>query len=159
MTLHRLAKDEPGSVTSGGCPALYSTDDPARMICQGKVLAPEQTMTLAGGCTAADVPAETVFLGAAKYATEHGDDELSSRLEAFLAGTPDLCGAGRAQMTFRGKALSPAESAQLLEVLDDETAVEAPTGVVFRCTAEYATEHGDDELASLVEAFLAARGL
>ena len=36
MALHRLAKDA-GSVTSGGCPALYSTDDPARMIGQGKV--------------------------------------------------------------------------------------------------------------------------
>jgi hypothetical protein len=87
MTLHRLAKDE-DSVTSGGCPALYSTDDPARMIGQGKVLSAEETaelLELLDDETAVAIPTETVFRGVAKYATEHGDDDLTARIEAFLA--------------------------------------------------------------------------
>jgi len=87
MALHRLAKDA-GSVTSGGCPALYSTDDPARMIGQGKVLSTEETadlLELLDDETAVAIPTETVFRGVAKYATEHGDDDLAGRLEAFLA--------------------------------------------------------------------------
>jgi hypothetical protein len=86
MALHRLAKDTE-SLTSGGCPALYSTDDPARMIGQGKVLSPAETtelLELLADETAVAIPTETVFRGVAKYATEHGDDELASRIEAFL---------------------------------------------------------------------------
>jgi len=86
MALYRLAKDG-DSVTSGGCPALYSTDDPARMIGQGKVLSAEETAELLERLddeTAVAIPTETVFRGVAKYATEHGDDELAGRLEAFL---------------------------------------------------------------------------
>lgn len=89
MALHRLAKDS-GSVTSGGCPALYSTDDPARMIGQGKRLGAEETaglLELLDDETAVAIPTETVFRGVAKYATEHGDDELAGLLEAFLAAT------------------------------------------------------------------------
>jgi ATP-dependent protease HslVU (ClpYQ) peptidase subunit len=87
MALHRLAKDD-GSVTSGGCPALYSTDDPARMIGQGKVLSAEETaelLELLDDETAVAIPTETVFRGIVKYATEHGDDDLAARLEAFIA--------------------------------------------------------------------------
>ncbi|MGH3189408.1 MAG: hypothetical protein ACRDPY_08595 [Streptosporangiaceae bacterium] len=87
MVLHRLAKDD-DSVTSGGCPALYGTDDPARMISQGKVLSVEETaelLELLDDETAVAIPTETVFRGVAKYATEHGDDDLAGRLEAFLA--------------------------------------------------------------------------
>jgi hypothetical protein len=87
MALHRLVKAD-GSVTSGGCPALYSTDDPARMIGQGKKLTCEEMaelLELLDDETAAAIPTETVFRGAAKYATEHGDDELAARIEAFLA--------------------------------------------------------------------------
>lgn len=87
MALHRLAKDS-GSVTSGGCPALYSTDDPARMISQGKVLGAEETAELLERLddeAAVAIPTETVFRGVAKYATEHGDDDLAGRVEAFLA--------------------------------------------------------------------------
>jgi hypothetical protein len=88
MTLHRLAKDENGSVTSGGCPALYSTDDPARMIGQGKQLSATETaelLELLEDETAVAIPTGTVFRGAAKYATEHGDDDLAGRIETFLA--------------------------------------------------------------------------
>lgn len=87
MTLHRLAKDG-DSVTSGGCPALYSTDNPARMIGQGKVLSAGETaelLELLDDETAVAIPTETVFRGVAKYATEHGDDDLAGRLEVFLA--------------------------------------------------------------------------
>jgi hypothetical protein len=87
MALHRLAKDG-GSVSSGGCPALYSTDDPARMIGQGKVLSPEEAAELLEVLddeTGIAIPTETVFRGVAKYATEHGDDDLAGRIEAFLA--------------------------------------------------------------------------
>jgi len=87
MALHRLAKDD-GSVTSGGCPALYGTDDPARMIAQGKVLGREDTaelLELLGDETAVAIPTETVFRGVAKYATEHGDDILAGQVDAFLA--------------------------------------------------------------------------
>ncbi len=86
MALHRLVKAD-GSVTSGGCPALYSTDDPARMIGQGKVLGPAEMaelLELLDDETAVAFPTETVFRGVAKYATEHGDDDLAGRIEAFL---------------------------------------------------------------------------
>lgn len=55
--------------------------------------------------------------------------------------------------------LSPEETAELLELLDDETGVAFPTETVFRGVAKYATEHGDDDLAGRIEAFLTARGL
>ncbi len=87
MALQRLAKDS-GSVTSGGCPALYSTDDPARMIGQGKVLSAAEAaelLELLDDESAVAIPTETVFRGVAKYATEHGDDELAARIDAFLA--------------------------------------------------------------------------
>jgi hypothetical protein len=87
MALHRLAKDD-GSVTSGGCPALYSTDDPARMIGQGKVLSAGETaelLELLDDESAVAIPTETVFRGIAKYVTEHGDDDLAARIEGFLA--------------------------------------------------------------------------
>lgn len=87
MPLYRLAKDDSGSVTSGGCPALYSTDDPRRMIAQVKVLSPGETAELLEVLddeTAGSIPTGTVFRGVAKYATEHGDDELTARIEAFL---------------------------------------------------------------------------
>jgi hypothetical protein len=86
VSLHRLAKDR-DSLTSGDCPALYSTDDPARMIGQGKVLDPVETgelLALGDDETAAAIPTETVFRGVAKYATEHGDDDLARRIEEFL---------------------------------------------------------------------------
>jgi hypothetical protein len=86
MALHRLVKAD-GSVTSGGCPALYSTDDPARMIGQGTVLGPEEMgelLELLVDESAVAIPTETVFRGVAKYATEHGDDDLAGRIEAFL---------------------------------------------------------------------------
>jgi hypothetical protein len=88
MALHRLAKDDSGSVTSGGCPALYSTDDPARMIGQGKVLGPAETaelLELLEDETAVAIPTQTVFRGVAKYATEHGDDLLAAQIDTFLA--------------------------------------------------------------------------
>ncbi len=86
MALRRLVKAD-GSVTSGGCPALYSTDDPTRMVGQGKVLSPEETaelLELLDDETGVAFPTETVFRGVAKYATEHGDDDLAGRIEAFL---------------------------------------------------------------------------
>lgn len=86
MALHRLAKDAT-SVTKGGCPALYSTDDPAWMIGQGKVLTEDETAQLLERLddeTAARIPTETVFRAVAKYATEHGDDTLAGAIEAFI---------------------------------------------------------------------------
>jgi hypothetical protein len=88
MALHRLAKDENGSVSSGGCPALYSTDDPARMIGQGKVLGSAEiaeVLELLEDETAVAIPTETVFRGVAKYAAEHGDDILAGQIDMFLA--------------------------------------------------------------------------
>ena len=88
MALHRLAKDS-GSLTSGGCPALYSTGDPARMIAQGKLLPAEEMaelLELLEDETAVAIPTETVFRAVAKYATEHGDDVLAGRIEEFLTG-------------------------------------------------------------------------
>jgi hypothetical protein len=87
MALYRLAKSA-DSVTSGGCPALYSTDDPAQMIAQGKFLTDDETAGLLEKLddeTAVAIPTETVMRGLAKYATEQGDDELAARLEAFVA--------------------------------------------------------------------------
>jgi hypothetical protein len=87
MALQRLAKAH-DSVTKGGCPALYSTADPARMIAQVKVLASEEAselLELLDDETAGAIPTETVLRSVAKYASEHGDDELASRIEAFLA--------------------------------------------------------------------------
>jgi hypothetical protein len=45
VSLHRLAKDGT-SLTAGDCPALYSTDDPARMIAQGTLLGSEEAAQL-----------------------------------------------------------------------------------------------------------------
>jgi hypothetical protein len=87
VSLHRLVKAT-GSLTSGGCPAFYSTDDPARMVGQGKKLSPAETaelLELLDDESAVAFPTETVFRGVAKYATEHGDDDLASRIEAFIA--------------------------------------------------------------------------
>jgi hypothetical protein len=85
MALRRLAKDIESK--NGGCPALYDTDDPARMHAQGKRLSEAETaelLDLAGDETAVAIPTETVFRGMAKYATQHGDDDLAGRIEAFL---------------------------------------------------------------------------
>jgi hypothetical protein len=86
MALHRLAKDK-DSVTSGGCPALYSTDDPARLVGQGKLL-PEaeeaELLEVLADEGAVAFPTETLFRGVAKYAAEHGDPGLASQIEAFL---------------------------------------------------------------------------
>jgi hypothetical protein len=86
MALHRLVKAG-DSVTSGGCPALYSTDDPARIVGQGKMLSQREAaelLELLDDETGVAFPTETVFRGVARYATEHGDDDLASRIEAFL---------------------------------------------------------------------------
>lgn len=86
MGIRRLAKDN-GSVSQGGCPALYSTDEPARLIGQGKLPTPEETSELVemlDGETAVVIPTETVFRGVAKYSAERGDNDLAGRIEAFL---------------------------------------------------------------------------
>ena len=86
MALHRLAKAD-GSVTSGGCPALYSTDDPARLVGQGKVLSDAEKgelMEVLADESAVAFPTETVFRGVARYAAEHGDTGLAAQIEAFL---------------------------------------------------------------------------
>jgi hypothetical protein len=86
MVLRRLAKWQ-GSVANGACPALYCTDDPTMMIGQGKKLTTRQTAELldvAGDEAAVAIPTETVFRGVAKYATEHGDDDLAGKIEEFL---------------------------------------------------------------------------
>jgi hypothetical protein len=85
MAACRLAKDK-GSLTSGGCPALYDTDDLARMLAQGKKLSDAEMtelLELADDDTAVAIPTETMFRGMAKYATQHGDDELAGRIEAW----------------------------------------------------------------------------
>lgn len=86
MAARRLAKDGT-SVTSGGCPALYSTDDAQRMIAQVKAL-PEAEMAemleMLPDETAGSIPAETVLRGVAKYVSEQGDDDLAARIEAFV---------------------------------------------------------------------------
>lgn len=86
MALNRLAKDDT-SVTSGGCPALYGTDDPKRMVAQVKKLDDAEmaeVLDLLDDETVGSIPTETVFRGVAKYVTEHGNDELAARIEAFL---------------------------------------------------------------------------
>lgn len=87
MALRRLAKWR-GSVFNGACPALYSTEDPATMISQGKKPTSAQMAELlevADDETAVAIPTETVFRGVAKYATEQGDQELAGKIEDFLA--------------------------------------------------------------------------
>lgn len=62
-------------------------------------------------------------------------------------------------MVAQVKVLTAEEASELLELLDDETAGAIPVETVFRSVAKYASEHGDDDLASRIEAFLATRGL
>ena len=96
MSLNRLVKSR-ASMVQGACPALYSDDDPAKMIAQGKKLTAAQTAELrdvADDETAVELPTETVFRGVAKYATEHGDDELPGKIEAFLNAKGLSCLAG-----------------------------------------------------------------
>jgi hypothetical protein len=86
MAAYRLAKDV-NSVTSGGCPALYGTDDPKEMRAQGKVLTDgelAELLELLGDETAVRIPAETLLRGVARYVSEHGDGDLSGRIEAFV---------------------------------------------------------------------------
>ena len=86
MALRRLAKDK-SSLTSSGCPALYSTDDPARMIAQGKLLDAAEAaelIELLPDETAVAIPTETVLRSIAKYASEQGDDTLAAACERFL---------------------------------------------------------------------------
>jgi hypothetical protein len=86
MAARRLAKDK-GSLTSGGCPALYDNDDPDVMWAQGKKLSKAEMgrlLELLDDETAVAIPTETILRGMAKYATQHGDDELAARIEAFL---------------------------------------------------------------------------
>jgi len=64
-----------------------------------------------------------------------------------------------ATMVCQGKKLSTAHAAELLEVAEDETGVTIPTETLFRGTAKYVSEHGDDELARKIEEFLTARRL
>jgi len=87
MAIHRLAKDQ-SSRGKGGCPALYATDDPSRMIAQGPVLPDaefDELLEIQPFETAVAIPTETVLRGVAKYATEHGADDLTASIEAFLA--------------------------------------------------------------------------
>lgn len=85
--LTRLAKDT-ASTSSGRCPALYATDDPARMIAQVRQdltnMERDQILELADDETYGSIPTETVLRAVAKFATEHGDDALAAGLEAFL---------------------------------------------------------------------------
>jgi hypothetical protein len=86
MVAYRLAKDS-SSVTSGGCPALYSTDDPGQMRAQGKALTDTEMIELQellDDETAVRIPTETLLRGVAKYVSEHGDDDLAGRIEAFV---------------------------------------------------------------------------
>jgi len=85
--LRRLAKDR-DSGGGGRCPALYATDDPARMVAQVKVLGGAETAELievGPGEVAGSIPTETVFRAAARCASEQGDDALAGAVEAFLA--------------------------------------------------------------------------
>lgn len=162
MALRRLAKDGPGSVTSGGCPALYSTDDPARMIAQGKILGREESAALESHAseTAVAIPAETIFRGLAKYGSEHGDDGLADAIEAFLFSRPALVSIDqRPWLVIRGELLGVAETMQLLEMLDDETAVGVSASSMFRTAADFATRNRDGHLAAAIQAFAAARSL
>ena len=86
MTLRRLAKDVT-SLTSGGCPALYATDDPGWMVAQGPRLDPAEEADLLERLPhelGIRVPTETVLRAVAKYATEQGDDYLAAAAEGFL---------------------------------------------------------------------------
>lgn len=82
----RLAKDAL-SLGRRQCPALYATDNPARMIAQGKQPSDAELarlVDLAPDETAVALPTETVLRGVARYVKESGDAELSDRIEAFL---------------------------------------------------------------------------
>ena len=86
MALRRLAKDVT-SLTSGGCPALYATDDPGWMVAQGPPLSAAEEAALLERLPhelGVRVPTETVLRAVAKHATEHGDDRLAAAVEAFL---------------------------------------------------------------------------
>lgn len=86
MALYQLAKDG-DSLAAGSCPAIYSTDDPARMIGQGKKLDAAETaelLELGVDETAVAIPTETILRGVARYVSEQGDDMLSQRIGEFL---------------------------------------------------------------------------
>ena len=86
MALRRLAKATE-SLTKGGCPALYGSDNPARMVAQVKVIPPDEASELLEVLEdelAGEIPTETVFRGVAQYAAEAGDSDLACRIEAFL---------------------------------------------------------------------------
>jgi hypothetical protein len=75
-----------GRYNPGGCPALYGTDDPKRMVAQVKKLSDAElaeVLDLLDGETVGSIPTETVFRGVAKYATEYGNDELAARIDAI----------------------------------------------------------------------------
>ncbi len=85
--LRRLAKDRE-SGDSGRCPALYATDDPARMVAQVRLLGDAERAGLievGADEVAGSIPTETVFRAAARCAAEHGDGGLAVALETFLA--------------------------------------------------------------------------
>jgi predicted TIM-barrel enzyme len=87
MALRRLAKDVT-SLTSGGCPALYATDDPAWMVAQGPRLDAVHEADLMERLpheVGVRVPTETVLRAVAKYATEQGGDHLAAAVETFLS--------------------------------------------------------------------------
>jgi hypothetical protein len=87
MQFRRLAKDAK-SIGRSRCPALYATDDDARMVAQVRRLIheePARLLEVGDDETAGSIPTETVFRAVAEYATEHGDDALAAHLEAFLA--------------------------------------------------------------------------
>lgn len=84
--LRRLAKDT-NSTGSGRCPALYATDDPARMVAQVRALSDTETAQLieiGADEVAGSIPTETVFRAIAKYVSEQGDDTLAGAIEVFL---------------------------------------------------------------------------
>lgn len=87
MALNRLAKADT-SVTSGGCPAFYSTDDIKRMVAQVKTDLSDSEMAevleVLPDEMAGSIPTETVLRAVAKLFSEHGEDDLAARIEAFV---------------------------------------------------------------------------
>jgi hypothetical protein len=86
MALRRLAKSAE-STGSGRCPALYATDDAARMVAQVKTLTGSETshlLEVGMDEVAGSIPTETVFRAVACYASEHGDKTLATAIDEFL---------------------------------------------------------------------------
>lgn len=89
MALRRLCKSS-SSGQKGECPAVYVSDDPARMIAQGVILDTDTTAELqkvAIDEAGVALPTETVLRAAALFLAEQGRPAMLAEVRDYLAAT------------------------------------------------------------------------